>query len=464
MIVISALGRFIRSSRMLSASMALAVFIFLSLTPSHAATKEGSLLNIDGHLTSKYVGRSASYSDSNYSDHDIYEYLRFDITWPGAGEYEVHFFGIARQDLDGGRNVHDFSPLEDIGSARDSGYTGYVYDAYVALNRPLGPISQLRVGRQAGTRDEPVFFDGFAADLIVIPNVTATIYGGSAVHFEELGHEVGQDSLGGVGVDLSTSFKSVISIDYLNVHDQRGSLGYSSQNNDLYSIKLWQRFDKFMRAMARYRYMNGEGRDLKVSAFGTFVEQDFEVALSYYRQFSRQEELANELSLFYDIVGTTHEYESYDLKLRKFIGAHYAVDLGYYDRGLVYDSDESYFNRDFSRLYASLDIIDRIRKGLTLSLAGERWKTGGNSYWSTGLDAAYMFRWQGKRSRLNAGTYYSLYKDNRYVQLGEREKVQSYYAKVTMPIGRYLTANSRYEYEDGLDKYHTLSFGVRYDF
>lgn len=447
--------------------MALAAFMFLSLLPSHAAAQNGSSgspLDIYGHLTSKYVARSASYSGSNFSDQDIYETLRFDILLPGAGGFAVYFLGAARQDLDGGGNVHDYSPLEDIGDARDSGYTGYVYDAHVALNRPLGFISQLRVGRQTGSRDEPVFFDGLAADFIITPDLSATLYGGSAVNFEELGHEIGQDSLGGIGIDFTAPFKSGISVDYLNVYDQRGNLGYTSQNNDLVTIKLWHRFANYMRAMVRYKYLNDEDRDLKVSAFGTFVDQGVEVAASYYRQFSRQEELSNELSIFHDIVGTTHQYESYDIKLLKSINKNYALDIGFYDRSLIDDRDAGRFNRDYSRLFASLDIIETIMPGLTFSVIAEIWDTGDNSYESAGLDATYAFKRQGKRAVIQAGTYYSLYKQSIYAELGERQSVQSYYAKLVLPLTGAYTASGKYEYEDGMENFHTLSFGVRYDF
>jgi hypothetical protein len=419
---------------------------------------------VRGYISTKYVARSASFSGEDFEDHDVFEYARFDASSPEGGRYELHFFGAARQDVDGGRDRKGFSPLEDIGDTWKRGYSGQLYDAHLAINRPLSHVRQARFGRQPGTRDEPVFFDGVSADLALTDKVSATVYGGAAVHFYELDYDWGEDLLGGVGVDYSPTFGSVVSLDYLYVRDQRELFGFSDQQDNLYAIKLWHRFAPYLRTMARFRYLDGEPRDLKMSAVGTFPDAGFQVSATYFRQLSAQKELSNELSIYYDVVGTTTEYQSFDLKLRKFLGEHYAIDVGYYGRALVGGDEESAFNRDYSRYYAAFDISGLPAEALSFSFTGEYWKSEADSYWTGGLDASYAFRSRGKRGELGAGSYYSLYKYDYYIERGEREEVQTYYARAVMPVGRGFSANARYEYEDGSVDYSSLSFGVRYEF
>jgi len=421
-------------------------------------------VDIRGYIETRYVIRSARVSGANYSDQDFFEYLRLDASVPKDEKYEIHLFGTARQDIDGNNNLHEFYPLEDIGNARNKTYTGTLYDAHVVIKRPVAHISQLRIGRQAGTRDEPVFFDGIAVDTAVSKSVFFTAYGGAAAHFEELDYNWGDDVIAGAGLDISPTYDSVLSVDYLYIQDKRNVFGFQDQEDHLISLKAWQRFTRSFTAMTRFRYLNNDARDLRVRAVGTFPDAGFEISAGYFRQFGKEAELSNETSVYYDIVGTTSAFHSFDIKLRQFFGEHYAVDVGYYDRRLIHDSDKSSFNRDYFRAYAAFDVADLLMQRLTLSLIGEYWETGDNTYRSGGLDVCYNFKKQGRRGELSAGTYYSLYKYDYYDQLGERDNVRTYYARVVVPIGGHFSTDGKYEYENGSDDFHSFKFGVRYDF
>jgi hypothetical protein len=421
-------------------------------------------VDLRGYVSTKYVLRSADVSGDQESDNDLYEYLRLDATVPKDRKYEIHFFGTARQDIDGKNDEHDFYPLEDIGDARDEPSTGTLYDAHLAINNPFLHISQVRFGRQAGTRDEPVFFDGVALDAALSQRIFITAYGGAAAHFEELEYEWGDDTVAGAGLDISPTFDSVISMDYLYIQDKRDFFGFEDQEDHLISLKVWQRFTKYISGMTRFRYLNDDARDIRVKAGVTFPDAGFQISAGYFRQFGEETEHTNETSIYYDIVGTTAEFHSFDIKARKFFGEHYAIDVGYYDRRLLDSNDESSFNRDYSRLYAAFDVADLLMKRLTLSLIGEYWETGDNSYQSGGLDASYTLKKGRRKGELSAGTYYSLYKYDYYDDRDERDDVQTYYARAVIPIGGHFSADGKYEYEDGSDDFQTFTFGVRYDF
>lgn len=418
-----------------------------------------------GTFTTNYQFRTTKVDGHRESDNDLYEKLRVDYSGNPEKGFEIHLFGTARQDLDGDQDRSDFFPFEDIGDTYDTWWSGKLYEAHIDFNNPLSYISQVRVGRQSGTRDEPVFFDGIAADFTASEKLKMTLYGGVAVHFYELNDDWGSDYLGGAGLDYSPFRKTMLSLDYLHVHDERDPFLGADQNDDLLSLKAWQQFGAFFRTMAAYRQLNNEPRDIKVRAVQAFSSLDVDLSLAYFKQFREQKELSNELSLYYDVIGTSDPYQSFDIKIRKFFGRRYALDLGYFTRDLVSDYQESAFNRKYQRAFVVFDMADVFADGLSFALTGEYWDTENKTeYNSAGLDATYRFKKEKKSGNIALGTYYSLYKYDYYTLLGEREDVQTYYVKTKMPLGKATTMNARYEYEDSIENYHVLRVGIAYDF
>jgi len=146
------------------------------------------------------------------------------------------------------------------------------------------------------------------------------------------------------------------------------------------------------------------------------------------------------------------------------LGAHLALDLGFFYRDLLSDQAESPFNRRYLKLSAGIELIDLPVAGLSVFVLGELWKAGDNEYYSAGANITYHRRCKGKRAAIEVGTYYGLYKYDYYELRGEVENVQTYYLKLKAPIGRYLILQGGYEYEQGLDAFHSLNLGVRSEF
>jgi hypothetical protein len=422
-----------------------------------------SLFNITGYLSGKYIYRTAATPDERFSDQDIFGELRLDAVMPKENRYEFHFFGTARDDLSNNRNQQTFYPLEDIGDTYTSRAHGYLYEAHFDINDLFPRFTQVRLGRQAGTRDEQVFFDGIAADIGAAPGLNLTLYGGAAVHFYEIANHWGDDTLAGAGLDYAPGSRTRVSLDYLSVTDEHSYPTAVDQHDRMISLKLWQGFTPFIKASVKYRCLDGEPRDLGVRAVSAFPGADAEVNVSYFRQFRTQFELSNELSPYYDVLGQSSPYQSFDVKLRKLFGPHYAVDAGYFKRSLLEENQESAFDRDYSRLFLLFELIDLPKEGLSFTLTGERWETAGREYSSAGLDAGYAFK-NRKHARINAGTYYSLYKYDYYIEEGLREKVRTYYVSGRYPLDKNVSINGSYEYEDGLENYQTVKLGMRYDF
>jgi hypothetical protein len=419
---------------------------------------------VRGSFSTKYVYRTTAFSGMQVNDGDFFEQLRLDVTAPKKKDYEFHFLGTARERLGNDQSQSGFSPFEDISDTYPSRAIGFIYDAHLDINNLLSYLPQIRIGRQAGTRDEPVFFDGIAADVAVGQRLNLTVYGGAAVHFYELNNTWGSDTLAGAGIDYSPFNSTMLSLDYLDVHDERDPFLGADQHDQQYSIAVRQRFTPFLRAMAKYRYLNSDPRDIKVRVIKTFPEADLELSLSYFKQFRTQNELSNEFSSFFDVLGQSVPFQSYDVKVRKMFGRHYALDIGYFQRSLVTAQEENAFNRDYKRSFAVFEIGDLLLDGLTLSLIGDYWDANERTSTSGGFDVEYKFKNKMKKAKIGMGSYYSLYKYDYYVQLGERQKVRTYYLNGTVPLTKGLFVTAKYEYEQSVEDYQTFKIGMRYDF
>jgi len=426
--------------------------------PSEPSTK------INGYFSARYVYRTASYSEGKTSDQDLFGDLRLDITRPKDNRYEFHFLGLVRSDLDGNQDVNMFNPLEDIGDTYGTRTVGNVYEANVVLNDPLQHLTRVRIGRQSGTRDEPVFFDGVAMDL-GSEKVNLTLYGGAAVHFYEVNAHWGEDTLQGAGFDYRPLPATGMSVDFLAVKDKREFTPEDATIHDrMVAFKVWQLFEPYTRVAAKYRLLDGESRDLSLKASTAWQAVNIDATASYFRQFRPQNELTTDLSLYYDVIGVSAPYQSFDIKVRKFFAERVAVDLGYFKRELLDSSDEGPFNKEFWRAYFDVEVMDLFLNNLSGTLLLEQWDSQGRSYDAVGADLSYKIKKNKKEARISIGTNYSLYKYDYYTELGVREQVRTWYLTGKYPLNNGFSVNGGYEYEHSFEKYQILRLGMRYDF
>ncbi len=393
---------------LLGAGSLLAATSAQTLSPAGQPTAENRVA-VDGYLSTRYVYRSATFLDPatlidrTVSDQDLFGELRFDIRMPKTNRFEFHFLGTLRKDLDGNSDLTGFYPLEDIGNTYRTETHGYLYDAHLGINDPLPFLTQVRVGRQAGLRDEPVFFDGLSTDIRMGSLLSLSLYGGAAVRFYETDTHWGNDTLGGAGLDVTPGQNTKLSFDYLTIKKKSALPATIDQQDNMVSLKLWQSIASFMKASVKYRYLNSDPRDVSVRVVSMIAPADMELNLNYFKQFRVENVVANELSLYYDVLGQSSPFQSYDVKLRKQLGAHYAVDLGYFKRSLQEESQISSFDRDFSRVFMLLEIMDLPADRVSFTLTGERWFTEGRDYHSGGLDIGYRFK-NMKKAGVNVGS------------------------------------------------------------
>lgn len=421
--------------------------------------------HVNGYLSTRYTFRTVELPGGRQSDQDVFADLRLDITRPKQNDYEFHFLGSFRTDLDGDQGMSTFAPFETVWDTFGDRSAGKIYEAYFTLNSgATGPDTKARVGRQAGSRDEPVFFDGIAVDAGG-EQWDLTVYGGAAVHFFEVRSHWGEDRVSGAGMDYRPFASTGVSADYLLVKDAMALFPDDAVQYDrLTAFKITQRIEPFTRLTAKYRFRDGEPRDLSFKAVTASETAGFEAGLNYFRQFRSQNELSNDLSLFYDVIGRSAPYESYDIKLRKFIVDRVALDLGYYQRELLDIADEGPFNKEFERMFIDVEVMDLVLNNLSCTVLAEQWESKGRTYDALGADLSYRFKRNTRDAKVSIGTNYSLYKYDYYTELGVREQVRTYYVNAKYPLSRGFAMNGAYEYEHGIEDYQTLRLGMRYDF
>jgi len=421
--------------------------------------------NVSGYFSTRYVYRTAASSDARFKDQDVFADLGIDVARPKDERYELHFLGAVRSDLDGNQNAASFSPLEGAADTYGSRSVGIIYEAFATLNSDIaGSATKTRIGRQSGTRDEPLVFDGIAVD-VGEEKWNLALYGGAAVHYYEVNNHWGSDSLDGAGIDYHPLLDTGMSVDYLRVKDEQTLFPEDrTQYDRLLALKAWQRFGTFTNVTGKYRFLDGEPRDLAVNTATTWQTNDLDASVNYFRQFRTQNELSNDLSLYFSVIGSSAPYESYDIKVRKFFADRYALDLGYFKRKLLDRVDEGPFNKEYTRSFIDVEVMGLILPNLSGTLLAEQWESRGNSYGAFGVDLSYRIKRNKKEAKVSMGTNYSLYKYDYYTELGLREKVRTYYLNGKYPLKNDLSMTGGYEYEHGIENYQTLRLGMRYDF
>jgi hypothetical protein len=451
------------------------LLIFSSLVPRSltAADETTSTLSssvsptivLSGSFSMRYFFRTTEVPAGRESDQDVFADLRIDLTRPRDNRYELHVMGTARSDIDGNQNMNGFYPFEDVGDTWGQRAHAQLIEANMVLNDPLRALKRITIGRQSGTRDEPVIFDGVAAELGK-EKLLLTLYGGAAAHFYEIGTHWGEDTLEGAGIDYRPLPSLGISADALAVKDRRefDQDDGTTLHDRMVSFKIWQRFEPFTRIDVQYRYLNGESRDLSVKAGTLWQQHDAELNVSYFRQFNPQAMLSNELSPFFDVLGVSAPFQSFDARVRKFISSRVALDRGYFRRDLLDSADEGPFDKAYSREFIDAEVSDIFFENLSWTVTAEHWRAGSTSFETLGTDLTYRIRKGGRESRLSAGTFYSLYKYDYYTELGMRDQVRTYYMEGKYPFTKGFSVNGRYEYESSIERYQTVRLGMRYDF
>lgn len=407
---------------------------------------------IRGQLDTRYRGRWAEGAD----DHDLYGTLTLDLGDKDADRVTGHFMGRLAWDVDGAEATS--SPFYSLADTWNDDLVGYIYDAYIDVNRVSG-FSVLRAGRQP-IYDTPefAFFDGVRAESSEFGGikVKAGVYGGASAHLYE--SSASGDWTLGAFVQARPWGGGRVRLDWMHLEDERR---FADHEDDLYGVALWQRLFEHWRLEARYTRIEGRDRDLRGLLGYTLAEHDLNATVTYYQLLRTQRDLVLELDPLYSALREYRPFWQLGASVSKGLTEHLHLDLGADVRRVTKDADVGTFNRDYERYFATLGLDSLLVDGLTLNLTGDLWRSGTQDVSSLGFDVTQEL---GKKLRASVGTYYALYKYDLFFNR-ESDDVRTYFARMRYKATEDLFGSLAYEFEDNdLDQFHSLRLDVTWRF
>lgn len=348
---------------------------------------------ISGNFRAQYEGR---WAEGGEQDHDTYDYLRFTtkpflrdkVTLSGSGRFSA--------DLDG--REPKSGAFRDILDSYDHQYNGRLYYFYADIRNPVVDKSNLRLGRQYHYAIETILFDGAKYEQQIGP-VESYVFGGlrvsqySSTYF---------DTVTGSGVAFRPFIDTRATLDYVRIIDDEFI-------DDEVGLNLWQRIYEDLNFYGRYTLLNTLPKDFLVKLSWDKIDWDANVQASYYRFIHSLGEQGNNISPFFQLLGTLESFELISVTGYKGLGEKFGISGGYDYRRVLDKDDEDTFNRDYNRTFFSFTVNNVLLRESRAVLTVEYWNVKGIDHTvDLGVDYSKKF---GKFDG-GVGTSYSLYKYN----------------------------------------------------
>jgi hypothetical protein len=397
---------------------------------------------VSGFLATRYRGRKAGSDD----DHDLTQTLLLDVHDP-EGRWDASVLARANLDLDG-RDRDEDADFFGLSDTYGQSLEAWLTHAYVDLVRPDWEL--VRLGRQPYYEAAfPLLFDGLRAERR-LPGPGDLLLGG----FAGLGEHpyesssAGDTVLGAYGAVVGWE-GSELRLDWMRLEDRRLGIDHTSDLVAVSASQELRRTETVTRLEGRFTGLEGDGRDLRLSASRVDARHDLSVQGSYFELLRTQNELAAPLDPFSDALFALEPYRQVTVSAQK-NWDELALLVGG-DLRRVSEADESPYNHDVGRAWATLSLpeIERVRVALT----GERWNATGIDLESWGID---LERPLPADLSLALGSHYALFSQDLLIG-EERERVRTTSLDLRWRPGEHRRWALRYELErNDVDDYHLL--------
>ncbi|TVM03127.1 MAG: hypothetical protein CV087_06645 [Candidatus Brocadia sp. WS118] len=417
---------------------------------------------ISGNFRAQYEGR---WAEGNDEDHDTYDYLRFKtkplfhdrVTISGSGRFSA--------DLDG--REPESSAFRDILDSYDHQYNGRIYYLYADIKNPVIDKSNLRFGRQYVYSIENILFDGAKYEQHIGP-VESYVFGGlrvsqySSTYF---------DTVAGSGVAFRPFVDTRTTLDYVRIIDDEFA-------DDEVGLNLWQKICEDFNFYGRYTLLNTSPKDFLVKLSWDKFDWNANLQVSYYRFIHSLGEQSNNISPFYQLLGTLEPFELISITGYKDLGEKYGISGGYDYRSVIDKDDEDTFNRDYNRTFFSFTVNNVLSQASKAAFTVEYWNVKGIDHTiDLGVDYDKKF---GKFD-VGVGTSYSIYKynfvgsndlqtilDNEYTRdIEQKIDVRTYYLRLKYLLTKQSDITMRWTSEISdtePDKFHQLLLSYSVNF
>ncbi len=417
---------------------------------------------ISGNFRAQYEGR---WADGNDDDHDTYDYLRFKtkpffrdkITLSGSGRISA--------DLDG--REPESGAFRDALDSYDHQYNGRIYYLHADIKDPVVEKSSLRIGRQYQYSIENILFDGAKYEQQIGP-VESYIFGGLRVsHYSSAYY----DTVAGSGVAFRPFVDTRTTLDYVRIVDDEFI-------DDEVGLNLWQKIHDDFNFYGRYTLLNTMSKDFLVKLSWDKFDWDANIQISYYRFLHSLGEESNNISPFFELLGTLQPFELISVTGYKGLGEKFGISGGFDYRSVIDKDDEDTFNHDYNRMFLSFDVNNLFFKESKASFTIEYWNVKGIDHTvDVGVDYDKKF---GKLD-VGVGTSYSVYKynyvgsndlqtvmDNEYTRdIEQKIDVRTYYLRIKYLLTKQSDITMRWSSEisdTDPDTFHQLLLSYSVNF
>jgi hypothetical protein len=405
---------------------------------------------LHGSLQARYRARWVSRDD----DHDLYEVLSLSY---GSAEQDVVSGSLSvrfAEDLDGDRRTAGYSPFDSADDTYRHASTARLFTACLDVHPGAG--FRLRGGRQAlDGIPEAVPMDGGLARQAIGESITVAAFGGLPVNLFESSTE--GDAMYGGWIEAAPWKRGLLKADYLHLEDENA---FGLFDDDLIGISFEQGSGPLVFS-ARHTLLEGESRETLVRLSGLFPEDGFRLDARVSVLYERQQALSYPLDPYSILLLELEPYVQGSLTLSKSFGDAFGIDASATSRELAKDDDEGSYNREFLRVNVTPRLQDWPFAGLSLSAAGDYWRSTADDFWTLGGELAWSVH---PKLTLTAGSSYALYTIDAFTG-EERERVRSFSATARWKVHASMVLDVRFSVDDSeLDRFRVLDVGVRHAF
>lgn len=396
---------------------------------------------VSGNFKAQYEGRWAEDED----DHDMYEYLRFKTKNFFDNKVSIAGSGRLSEDLDG--HEPKDGAFRDILDTYDSSANGRLYYLYADIKNPVIDKSNLRVGRQYQYSVETILFDGAKYEQQLGPIDTYAFGGMRTSQYSETYF----DTVAGSGITIRPFMDTRTNLDYVRIIDD-------NYIDDEVGFNLWQRIYEDLNFYGRYTILNTLPKDFLVKLSWDKIDWDASVQLSYFRFLNSIAEQSNNVSPFYQILGTFEPFDLISLTGYKGFGEKFGISSGVDYRNVLDKGNENTFNTDYNRVYFSFLLNNVLLKESKASFSIEYWNANGVD---ESTDLGFDYDKKIGKFDIGLGTNYSLYKynfdgsnglesvlDSEYTRdIEQKVNVRTYYMRIKYLLTKQSDVSMRWSTE-----------------
>lgn len=413
-------------------------------------------LPIHGSLSLRYVPRWTE----NEDDQDLYGLVSLDYGDRYSDPVSAHLLTSLSFDFDGHGDRRYYQSFDSITDTGNKNLHTILQEAYVNV-RVVPAFETVRIGRMTLLETaELLQIDGLWAESDENGDlrIQGGAYGGIPTNRFESSHS-GDFVLGGY-IQLRPWQGARGRLEHMYIEDD---FRFQDNENHLSSLRLWQNVGP-VDLYASYSHQELRERDMQFRATYRDTELDLVVQGSYYQLLRTRRDLAVDIDPFVNVMFDYIPYHLAHFVASKGFGTEgmrIVIDAGCDVRWVHNETDATAFNREFERYYVTPTFEDLPLEGMSFSVTGELWNSGGRDYQSAGMDVSYAV---GGGIDASVGTYYSLFKYDLFDN-AERDRVQTYFARLKGEVAPDTKVRLEYEFEnDEYDRYHKLQVGLQWSF